>query len=115
MRIYIASKYTAPTEEEKYNNALVQIDAAIELMRLGHEPFVPLLNHFLDARAREKEIVFTWDRYMQYCLEWLRQCDALLFLSESKGSLIELQMAKELGMPVFYSVEEVKEVWNFYE
>jgi len=43
-------------------------------------------------------------------LAWLEVCDAILMLpgwETSKGAVIEHQRAAELGMPIYYSIEEV--------
>lgn len=40
----------------------------------------------------------------------LRHCDCVMALpgwENSKGSLVEIEQAKSLGLPIFYSVEEV--------
>lgn len=42
-------------------------------------------------------------------LQWVESCDCLLRLDgESKGADIEVSRAKELKIPVFYSIDELK-------
>jgi len=108
MRVYIASPYTAPTKEQMEANANKQIEAGVQLMQMGIYPFIPLLSHWVDIWAKERGIGISWEKWIDWDLHWLEQCDALLFLGESKGSLMELNRAKELGMPVYYSVDEIR-------
>lgn len=104
MLVYISCPYSAPTVEEREANVHKAIDAGIELIQKGHSPVIPILLHYLDIRAVEKGIEFSWDDYMTIDLELLSKCDAFLFLGHAKGADIELEYAKELGMPVNYSV-----------
>lgn len=109
MRIYVAGPLTSDTQEEMIRKCNVAIDAGVRLMQKGHQPLVPHLMQWLDFRAKKNGVVFNWQDYMNWCLVWLRQCEALLFLAPSKGANIELEEAKKAGMQIFYSVEEVSE------
>jgi len=108
MRIYIAGPLTADTDEAVLQNCQKAIDAGIELMRMGHTPFVPHLMHWFDTRARGKGVNFSWEDYISWCLAWLEQCEALLFLGSSPGADVELEAAKKAGKRIFYSVDEVQ-------
>jgi hypothetical protein len=83
------------------------IDAGLFLFRLGHVPYIPHLTHFVDERAAEIGVPMQWSDYINWDLEWLRSCDALLFLGESKGANIELHEAEQLDKIIFRSLEEV--------
>lgn len=107
MKIYIASPYTEDTEEERLANVHKAIDAGIEVYRLGHIPYIPHLSHWLDKRATEIGQPLEWKDYMEIGIEWLRECDALLYLGSSKGADIELYCAKALGLKIYYSVKEL--------
>jgi len=104
MLVYISCPYSAPTVEEREANVHKAIDAGIELIQKGHSPVIPILLHYLDLRAIEKGIEFSWDDYMRVDLELLSKCDAMLLLGHSKGCDIELEYAEQLGMPIYYSV-----------
>jgi hypothetical protein len=52
----------------------------------------------------------TWQDYMRLDLEWLKVCDALLFLGPSKGADMELQYALKAGIRVFRSLSEIEAV-----
>ena len=101
-RIYICSPYTLG---DAAINVKRQMDAADELITLGFAPFAPLMSHFQHmAHPRPYQDWMRLDR------EWLTVCHALLRLpGESKGADEEVALARELGIPVFYSVGELVE------
>lgn len=110
LKIYIASKYSADTMEEKLENTNKSIELGIEIALKGHIPFMPLLTHFFDLKAIEKGINFDWQWYMDYTDIWLQDCDALFYLSSSKGADIELSRAKERGLKIFYNLDEIDNI-----
>jgi len=107
LRIYIAGPLTSDKQVARRQNCLNAINAGIEVMRKGHEPFVPHLMDWLDKWAKKAGVEFTWRDYMDWCLAWLGQCEALLFLGHSRGADIELEEAKKLGLEIYYSVDEM--------
>jgi hypothetical protein len=47
----------------------------------------------------------SWEAYMRVCIVALMSCNAIFMLSnyyQSKGAMIELALAKELGIKVFW-------------
>ena len=109
LRIYVAGPYTGSTREDVEANVSRAIDAGIELFRRGHQPYVPHLTDIVDRRARETGREMTWEDFMAWDAPWLRACDALLLLAESRGALIELREAQQLGKTIFRSLDEVPE------
>ena len=108
MRIYVAGPYSAPTLEERITNANSAIDAGLALMEKGHSPFIPHLSHYADERALDTQgSRRTWADWMKLDLDFLEQCEGLLFLAPSFGANIELRRAREMGKLVFYSLEDV--------
>jgi hypothetical protein len=87
-------------------NVKRQIDAADELISLGYAPFVPLYSHFQHmAHPRPYE---DWTRLD---MEWIRVCDAILRLpGASLGADAEVARAKELSIPICYSISELQEL-----
>lgn len=100
MKVYIASPYTLGDKQE---NVKLQLDIFDSLMSKGFTPFAPLWGHFQHSYSpRSYEDWIRWD------LKWLEICDYVLRLGgESKGADIEVSRAKELNIPVFYSVYEL--------
>ena len=105
--IYVSGPYSAEKEEDRLKNTQTAIDIGIELIRKGHTVLIPHLSHYTDMRAQELGIELPLECWMKQDLELLEGCDALFFIGESKGACIELERAKELGLQIFYSMEEV--------
>lgn len=99
-KIYIASPYT---KGDVAVNVKRQLDCFDELLTLGFAPFAPLYSHFQHmAHPRP------YSDWIKLDLEWVDVCDGLLRLDgESSGADGEVKYATELGIPVFYSIEEL--------
>lgn len=99
-KIYIASPYT---KGDVAVNVKAQIDAFAELMDKGFAPFAPLYSHFQHmAHPR------SYEKWLEQDFEWIPSCDCLLRLpGESSGADKEVELAKSLGKPVFYSIDEL--------
>jgi hypothetical protein len=113
--IYIAGPYRAKTPWGVEKNIHKAMDLAAQLVErchaLGAYPQVPHANtaHF-DGLAPD-------DYYLEGTLETMRRCDALLMIpgwEASSGARNEVREAKRLGLPIFYSIEEL-ESWLMHE
>lgn len=97
--IYIAAPYSKCDPVTNTRDVIIVAD---DLMLFGYIPFVPhitLFWHFLNPHD-----INYW---YKYDIAWLEKCDCLLRLpGESPGADNEVRIAKELGMPVYYSVDE---------
>jgi hypothetical protein len=99
-RIYVAGPYTKGDVAINVRNAY---EAANRLADFGFAPFVPHGTHFWHM---------LFPRPYQFWLELDRQflpcCAALLRLAgQSAGADQEVQLAKNLGIPVFYEIDEL--------
>ena len=100
IKIYLASPYTLGSQTD---NVRTQLDAFKFLITEGFVPFAPLLLHYYAIVHP-----ISYDDCMTYCFEWIQSCDYLLRLEgESKGADMEVAKARELGIPVFYSFQEL--------
>ena len=100
MKIYVASPYTLGGKAKNVNNAIWATEL---LAQHGHKPFCPLLFHFWDTVYPH-----TWEFWMQQCLAWLPVCDAILRLpGESKGADIEVETARQLGLKIYWHINDV--------
>ena len=100
IKIYIASPYTLGSQTE---NVRTQLDAFKFLITEGFTPFAPLLSHFIELVHP-----MSWEKWLEWDFEWLGSCDYLLRLDgESKGADLEVAKAREMGIPVFYSFQEL--------
>lgn len=107
MRIFVSGPYSAPTLAARTTNVRRAIRAATELMHKGHQPFLPHLSHYWDGQARVDGKPIEYERWMEYDFHWLRLCDAVLYLGPSPGACREVDLALELGIPVYHSVGKV--------
>ena len=110
LTIYCAGPYSADTEAGRLANTQKAMEIALELIKKGCYPYVPHLSHFLDTYARYRGTDLPWEFWMEFDDVWLTKCDALYYISSSRGADIELARAKELGKQIFYSLDEVPKV-----
>ena len=100
IKVFISSPYTIGDIAQ---NVRRQIDAVDELMNNGYVPFAPLYSHFQHMIHPRP-----YEDWMSVDFEWVRVCDCILRLEgESSGADREVALAKSLGIPVFYSFEEL--------
>src|SRR5215469_16538110 len=93
-KCYIAGKVTGLSEQEyrsKFRNAEIAVTV------LGYEPINPVeMDHDHDK---------TWLSYMREALTQFMVCDLLYVLpdwEDSRGARIEVQLAKDLGIPIIF-------------
>lgn len=102
MKIYIAGPYTKGDTAKNVRRAIYAADYVTAT--LGHVAFCPHLTHFWHFVIPHDDINF----WYKYDLEWLRCCDAILRLDgESHGADREVELAIELGLPVYKSVFDI--------
>jgi hypothetical protein len=100
IKVYIASPYTLG---DIAVNVKRQIDMVDKLMDKGFAPFAPLYSHFQHMVHPRP-----YKDWIKIDLEWVAVCDCVLRLDgESKGADGEVEHAKELELPVFYSFEQL--------
>lgn len=107
MRIYVAGPFSDRSEQAVLKNVMIAVDAGWELLRRGHDALVPHLNYWLDQRAKLLGTDLGYETYLRNDLAWLRVAEGMLCLGSSPGTDRELALAKELGIPIYYNIEEV--------
>jgi|SRR5947208_16190888 len=123
MRVYVAGLYSRTPDGkvagiiDALHNMQVGMRVATELLIAGHVPFCPWLDYQFFLMLREGETI-PMDAIKAYSMEWLKVSEAILMLpgwEGSGGAKAELEEAQRLGLPVFYTKEEVlqygKRVW----
>lgn len=99
-KIYVAGPYS---KGDVAMNVRAAIEAAEELTRQGFVPYVPHLTHFWHLMSPH-----SIDFWYAYDNEWLPVCDGLLRLpGVSSGADAECQLMRDLGKPVFFSLDEL--------
>jgi hypothetical protein len=114
MLILIAGPYRSGTNDDPVlmqKNLSRLESAALPLFRLGHIPMIgewvalPLLHLAGSTKPGDEayeEILYP------VAARLITKCDAILRLEgASKGADEDVRLAKEMGLPVYYSVEEI--------
>lgn len=113
MRIYIAGPYTNPDERIKQANVKRAENIAVALARMGHQFYCAHL-HTKDWEHKYPDIPYHF--YLNQDLSVLELwAEALYFIASSPGANVELKKASELGLPIFYSLEEVRTYTDSYK
>ena len=95
MKVYIAGPYTGGDTIVNVRNA---VEAGDRIVQAGHNAFVPHLFHFWHFL-----LPGDYEQWMRLDFEWLESCEVLLRLpGDSGGADREVELARELGIPVFF-------------
>lgn len=115
LRIYIAGPY-CPKDCSIHDASRIatrNIDKAIEignaLIEKGHYVFIPHLSHYVHIHYSCQHDYETWwyEEDLTFLEHW---ADSLYFIAPSAGANMELEIAKRLGLKIFYSLAEVPEL-----
>jgi hypothetical protein len=99
MRVYVAGPYTSCPQ----GNTHLAMIAGNELLEKGHIPFIPHLSHYWDEIFPHH-----YEVWMKIDFAFVEVCEAMLRLpGQSSGADREVALAEKLGIPVYYSIEEV--------
>ena len=112
MRVYIGGALSSKEDTSRgpskvvidyLSNVSKMCKVASEVRKLGHFPFVPALDLLLGV------INGDWDEedYRGVGMAFLEVCDAVLVISQSWGVAKEIERANELGIPVYYRMEDL--------
>ena len=107
--IYISYPYTAETNTEILRNACKVANIANELMKRGYVPLFTHMSYFTDEIAKAHGINFSYDDWLDYCLEIESRADAILYLGDSKGCRRELKYALENDIKIFLSIDDLED------
>jgi len=115
LRIYIAGPYTPKSSnphtavQEVQRNVDRAIEIANALIEKGHYVFVPHLSHYIHVHYSCKRDYGEW--WYELDMTFLRRwANALFYFGSSRGADRELEMARQLGLKIFRSLDEVPEV-----
>ena len=101
IKVYIARPYTIG---DTCKNVRRQMRVYKQRVRRGFIPYAPLWSHFQELY----EPLDSKDKWMEIDFEWVKACDCVLRLGgDSEGAEEEVKLAKEIGIPVFYSLLEL--------
>ena len=101
MLVYIAAPYT---KGDIGINLHRVFDVADQIIDMGHTPIIPHLTHLWHIVSPKP-----WEFWLKYDEAFLDISDAVLRLNgDSIGADMEVKRARELCIPVYYSVEELE-------
>jgi len=114
-RVYVAGLLTprgmwsANPAIDYLANVRHMIRTGLDVLFAGFVPFIPALDLQLFLALKENERI-TEPMIKRYSKDWLEACEAVLLTpgwKKSSGTLAEIEFAKEKGIPVFESLEEL--------
>ncbi|HRE40511.1 MAG TPA: DUF4406 domain-containing protein [Ignavibacteria bacterium] len=106
MIIGVAGKYSADTEDERKRNLDLMNEAAARLLEMGHIPLIGV-NAALPVISKS-DCENKYEAIMKISLAVINACEGLLMISDSPGANRERDLIISKNLPVFYSIEEVK-------
>ena len=106
--VYLASAYTKGDVAQNINKAICIADI---LADGGFIPYIPILTHFWHLVSPHP-----YEFWIDYDAQLLPMFDCVLRIpGESAGADREVAQAIECGIPVFYTISDLREFYNGYE
>jgi hypothetical protein len=100
--VYVAAPMTRGVIAHNVHHA---INVGAELLAAGYAPFVPHLSQLWDMVRPT-----AYEDWLDYDFAWIDVCHAVLRLpGDSPGADREVAHAASKGVPVFYSIRELRE------
>ncbi len=96
--VYVAGKFRGPTAWDIAENVRIAERVGLEVARAGAMPLIPHANTALFHGQGTEQF------WIEGTLELLRRCDAVLCChnwKDSVGARGEVELARNLGLPVF--------------
>ena len=111
MRIYVAHNYgrrRGLSSEALQDNVNESIKIGLALIKLGHEPFIPNLYHYVHLMANGS---IPEDVFFRVVAEWVKVSDSLFVgsepSSEHSGVQDEINIAERIGIPIYYNIGDI--------
>lgn len=102
LRIFVAGPYSAEKIEDRLNNVCNAAKVGLALIKKGHLVYVPhTMSHYWHG-------ALPYEAFMDQTLPIIREwATALFYVGSSPGADRECFLAKQLGLPVFSTLESV--------
>lgn len=107
--VYVAGPYSSDNVMGVLENMRKGMRMATKVFLAGFAPFCPWIDYHFALMVRGDERL-TVDQYYQYSMAWLERSDAVLVLpgsERSRGTQAELQRARELGIPIYHTLDDL--------
>ena len=108
-RIFVSHPYgrrRGLSGKELQDNVDNSIRYGIEIIKKGHNPFIPLLYHYVS----QFDSTITEETFLNMSVEWVKQCDALFVSSISPGVQVEIDTARKHLIPIYRSLSEIRSI-----
>jgi hypothetical protein len=107
LRIFVAGPYGDMGPKEKIAENVERAESVGKALALkGHFPLIP---HTM-LHGWEKDPRFSVKHFKAIDFKWLEFCDALFFLGESPGAIIEREIAIKKGLQIFTELDQVPDI-----
>jgi nucleoside 2-deoxyribosyltransferase len=108
-RVYVAGPFSADNVLDVLQNMRDGICCATHLFELGLAPFCPWLDyHYILSGCKTSGK----DPFYETSLAWLEVADAVYVIGnyeKSAGTMMEIKIATERGIPIFYTLSKLLE------
>ena len=104
--VYVAGAYSSDNLITLLDNMRKGMNLSHDILKAGYAPFVPWFDYHFSLISNDMTI----DDYYNYTLEWLSRADAMILVpgyENSVGTANEIDLAKELGIPIFNDIESL--------
>lgn len=107
MRIYIVGQYCPKgnnmhdAARQAHQNVMKAIEAFHYLKKLGHEPFVSILNHFVQLEGDTNYGEWWYEYDLTFLEHWAEAIYLLVDWEQSHGAKNELVYARKKGLYIF--------------
>jgi len=110
-RVYVAGAYNADNVLDVLKNIGKGETYAGEIFAMGFAPFCPW--HDKGYVIRNWDVEYRVEQFYDFSMAWLEVSDAVYVVEgweNSTGTKSEIKRAEELGIPIFYDLELLKEI-----
>lgn len=104
-KVYVAGPYSSDNVIDVLKNIGRGQKACAVLFRNGFAPWCPW--HDKTYVMDMPDFDYTVEQFYEFSIEWLKVCDYMVVLpgyKNSKGTLAEIEVAKENNIPVYYDL-----------
>ena len=107
--VYVAGPYSANNVIDVLHNMRRGLKISKDVFLRGFAPFAPWLDYLYTLMLDDGETLSV-EQYYAYSMAWLEKADCVLVLpgyEQSKGTMAEIEKAKELGIPIYYNIKDI--------
>ena len=107
-KVYVAGAYSADNIIDCLKNIGRGEDYSAKIFMMGYAPFCPW--HDKDYVIKNWDKKLTKEMFYDYSMAWLDVSDIMFLVPEyegSKGTMDEIERAKQLNIPIVKSFEEL--------